>query len=136
MMTARRLVFLMSARQLATWMSALLVAFLLIIGTLFELSHVDIQYQLWKAGLYDLDRDTVLTAFYSDRHKQFIFGKSEAELSKRFGPLALPYEEGPYYLDFARDPRWKGKKIRYIRGTAWLIAFDHDKAVDLLLVKG
>jgi hypothetical protein len=141
MMTANRFTFLASARTLVLWLSGafgvLLLAALLLNEVIHSSDPRSIRYQLWKAGWVEMDRNNAIVAFYLDASREsVVLGKSEAELSRRFGPLARPDELMPYYRDFAHDPRWNGKKVRYIKGTAWLIAFQNDKAVDLLLVKG
>jgi len=137
----------MRAKKTLIWLSSAVGAFAVFVFMWAEMypSPADpksIQYVLWKADIYRVeayksDNSAVSEAMVLDRHRDdLILGKSEQELSKRFGRLARPDEMSPEFRDFAHDARWKGMKIRYIKGTAWLIAFDHEKAVDLLLVKG
>jgi hypothetical protein len=142
MMTANQWAFQKMARQMLLWLGGgllllpALVLALMVLATSPE-NPRSIPYQLWKANLISLDHQTVLRAFYSDtRRGDLVLGKSEQEIAARLGPLEAPETMTPYYRDFARDPRWKDKKTRYIRGTAWLIAFENNRAVNLLLVKG
>jgi hypothetical protein len=96
-----------------------------------------LQYFLWKADLYEMNRGDMLRAFYSDGHRgDLVLGKSEEQLTKRFGRLASSDKMMGDLKAFAQNFRLKGHKVRFINGTAWMIVFDDDRAVSLLLVKG
>jgi len=97
-----------------------------------------LMYKLWKAGLYHLDNGHASMGMIQDPNREsIVLGKTETELTARFGRLATADEVMPGLGDYAREREKSGQRVRYIRGTAWLIVFGkNDKAVELRLVKG
>ena len=96
----------------------------------------NITYVLWKAGLYDKDKEEIVGALHNDPERLAVVqGKSEAQLRAMFGVLLRPDQATPALDACYRDSSWSHMKARYLRDSWFMVVFDHDKATDLILMK-
>ena len=95
------------------------------------------EYAFWKAGLYRWNPDLVLGAMIGDSQRdRLVLGKTKTELRDKFGVLLTPEEASSYLRGSYESSSWKGKDVRFIRQSPWMVVFDHDKAIELVLIKG
>ena len=96
----------------------------------------NLKYILWKAGLYEMDIDqAVFTMARDPRRDKLVIGKTKQELRDSFGELLNVNEVSEYYRD-GHNRGWKDKDALFVRNSPWMIVFDHDKATELVLMKG
>ena len=97
----------------------------------------NIHYVLWKWHLARIDLDRALGVMVHDNANSLVIGKSEEQLRERFGYLGTPDETGEYLRDYCYSlPNWRGKKVRFLRDSVWMVVFNGDVATDLVLCKG
>ena len=94
-------------------------------------------YVFWKAGLYRLNLDEALGTMVGDPQRdRLILGRTKTQLRDKFGVLLTP-EEAPAYLRGCYEASsWKGKDVRFVGDSLWMVVFDQDKATELVLMKG
>jgi len=66
---------------------------------------------------------------------KLVVGKTKKQLCDRFGDLLTLAEVSQYYRD-GYNLYWEGRDVLFIRNSPWMIVFDHDKATNLVLMKG
>jgi hypothetical protein len=94
------------------------------------------RYVLWKAGVYSMDLDGATAVMVHDAGaRALVVGKTRRQLRNRFGVL-LPLEQVTPYLRRGHELYWKDKEVLFIRRSPWMIVFNGDRAVDLVLMKG
>src|SRR5258708_22777080 len=97
----------------------------------------NIQYILWKAGLYDMNLDVAANTMVGDADRnKLVVSKTEGQLRSKFGYLLTADEASGYLRNCYHNSHWKGKKVLFIRKSPWMIVFDADKAIELVLIKG
>jgi hypothetical protein len=107
------------------------------------------RYILWKHGLFSMDLDLAADIMMIDPDsKKLVIGQTEEQLRKRFSYLLTPDKANSYLQRCIADtppppgypyygpPEWKGKKLLLIRKSAWLVAFEGDKATGMWVLKG
>jgi hypothetical protein len=95
----------------------------------------NIKYVLWKAGLYRMN--TAAGTMVGDRGRdELVVGKSKAQLRNKFGYLLTSADASEYLRGCYQNSDWKGKQVLFIRQSPWMIAFDGDRATNLVLIKG
>lgn len=95
-----------------------------------------LKYVMWKAGLYKMDPDLAVSIMVGDaRRDKLVVGKTKEQLRHKFGELLTISEVSQYYRD-GYNLYWAGKDVLFIRNSPWMIVFDHDRATDLVLMKG
>jgi hypothetical protein len=95
------------------------------------------EYVFWKAGLYRLNPDEALGTMIGDPQRdRLVLGKTREQLRDKFGLLLTPEEASSYLRNCYQDSSWKGKDVRFIRQSSWMVAFDNNKAIELVLIKG
>jgi hypothetical protein len=87
-------------------------------------------YVFWKAGLYRLNPDEALGTMVGD------LGKTKTQLRDKFGVLLTPEEASAYLRGCYEASFWKGKDVRFVRESLWMVVFNQDKATELVLMKG
>jgi len=97
----------------------------------------NIKYVLWKAGLYKLNPDVALAAMVGDPGRDgLVLGRSKAQLRKEFGVLLSPDDASVYLRSCYGNSSWKEKDVMFLGPSFWMVVFDHDKATELVLIKG
>jgi hypothetical protein len=97
----------------------------------------NIKYVCWKAGLYPMNLDTVTDTMIGDPGREkIVIGKTKEQLGKTFGYLSSPTDASPYLRSCYQNSPWKNRPVVFIRQSSWMVVFDHDKATDLVLIKG
>jgi hypothetical protein len=103
-------------------------------------SRVDpknIKYICWKAGLCRMNLDTATETMIGDPDREkIVIGKTKEQLGKTFGCLLTPADASPYLRSCHENSSSKNRSVVFIRQSSWMILFDHDKAADLVLIKG
>ncbi|MGC1383321.1 MAG: hypothetical protein WA823_06065 [Candidatus Acidiferrales bacterium] len=95
------------------------------------------RYVFWKAGLYKMSLNEATSIMVGDRYRDgLVLGKTKAQLQERFGPLVPLANASPYLRACYENSARKGKDVLFIAHSSWMVVFDGDKAVDLVLVKG
>ena len=95
-----------------------------------------IKYVLWKVGLYKMEGDLAAAMMVGDLGRdKLVVGKTKKQLCDRFGDLLTLAEVSQYYRD-GYNLYWEGRDVLFIRNSPWMIVFDHDKATNLVLMKG
>jgi hypothetical protein len=94
-------------------------------------------YKLWKAGVIKMNLDTATGTMVGDVGRdQLVIGKTRADLQCKFGFLLKPNQAPEYDRYCYQNSPWYGKNVLFIRTSNWMIVFEGDKAVDLVLAKG
>jgi hypothetical protein len=97
----------------------------------------NIKYVLWKAGLYKLNPDVALATMVGDPDRDgLVLGRSKAQLRKEFGVLLSPDDASVYLRSCYENSSWKEKDVMFLGPSFWMVVFDHDKATELVLIKG
>lgn len=97
----------------------------------------NIEYVLWKAGLFRMNPDKAVETMVGDADRdKLVIGKTEAELRNRFGFLSVPVDASQYVRVCYQNSSWTGKRVLFIRSSAWMVVFDGDRASNLVLIKG
>jgi hypothetical protein len=97
----------------------------------------NMRYVFWKAGLYNMSLRQATSAMVGDAHRdELVLGKTRAQLQGRFGPLIPLVDASPYLRGCYENSARKGKDVLFIDNSSWMVVFDGDKAVELVLVKG
>jgi len=92
---------------------------------------------LWKAGLYSLDPDVALATMVGDPGRDgLVLGRSKAQLRNEFGALISPGDASVYLRSCYENSSWKEKDVMFLGPSSWMVVFDHDKATELVLIKG
>ncbi len=122
---------------------AVLVVFVAVMGGWFALypsarDSKSMQYRLWKAGLFNLSVSEASDAMVGDPNRDaLIVGKTKSQLETKFGHLLGLNEVSPYFKEFyMSNPAWRHETPSFIKDSAWMILFEHDKGRELVLVKG
>jgi hypothetical protein len=96
-----------------------------------------IGYVLWKAGIYRMNIDMATGTMTADPARDvLVVGKTRRELLERFEYLTAPADASAYLQTCLASSPWKDRDAAFLRKTSWLVVFDHDKAIDLILFKG
>jgi hypothetical protein len=94
-------------------------------------------YVFWKAGLYRLNPDEALGTMVGDPQRdRLVLGKTKTQLRDKFGVLLTPGEASAYLRGCYEASSWKGKDVRFVRESLWMVVFNQDKATELVLMKG
>jgi hypothetical protein len=97
----------------------------------------NIKYVLWKAGVYGMNLDTAANTMIGDSGRNnLVVGKSKDQLRNKFGYLVKPADASQYLRSCYQNSDWRNKEVLFIRQSPWMVAFDGDRATDLVLVKG
>lgn len=97
----------------------------------------NIKYVLWKVGLYAMNIDKATGTMVGDASRdKLVVGKTKSQLQERFGYLSTPAEVSPYLRRCYQDSSWKNQNALFIRNSQWMVIFDGDRAIELVLVKG
>jgi len=97
----------------------------------------NIKYVLWKAGLYKLNPDVALGTMVGDPGRdELVLGRTKAQLRKEFGALISPGDASVYLRSCYENSPWKEKDVMFLGRSSWMVVFDHDKATELVLIKG
>lgn len=109
----------------------------------------NLEYTLWKHGLYKLDLDGAADTLIRDaKRNEFVLGRTEEQLRKRFGYLLTPDQASFYLRGCTSDPPfyqsdppygpspWKDKRRLFIRQSPLMVVFEGGKATQLWLIKG
>lgn len=95
----------------------------------------NLQYILWKAGYYKMDRGRAFETFYIDPGaEKFIVGKTRAQIEAAFGPLPEASPDEPYLKICFPGWPFAGKQV--LRMNPFIIVFEGQRASELILVKG
>lgn len=93
------------------------------------------QYVLWKWHLARIDLDRAVSTMQHDRgSEQMILGKSEKELTRRFGYLLPPEAAAPCYRSDSEGIAPPGDKVFFLRKSDYLIVFHDGVAVRVVLL--
>ena len=119
------------------------LALLFVVITLWVLTYPDdsdpknIKYVCWKAGLYRMNPDAATGTMVGDGNRdRLVVGKTKAQLRDRFGLLLAPADASQYLKGCYEKSGWKNKEVLFIRQSPWMVVFDGDRAVELVLIKG
>lgn len=94
-----------------------------------------IRYVLWTAGFSTLDPDTATETMIGDQTRDcLVLGRSRSQLRDKFGYLVSFREASPYLRSCASAVA--EKDILFIRRSPWMVIFEKDTAIDLVLFKG
>jgi hypothetical protein len=97
----------------------------------------NIQYVLWKAGLYEMNLDIAANTMIGDAGRdKLVVGKTEGQLRGEFGYLLTASDASEYLRNCYQNSHWSGKRVLFIRKSPWMIIFDGNKATELVLIKG
>jgi len=97
----------------------------------------NIKYVLWKAGLYKMNLEVATAAMVGDPNRdKLVVGKTKADLRDKFGLLLAPVEASPYLRGCYQSSSWKDRDVLFIGQSSWMVVFDGDKAINLVLIKG
>ena len=123
-------------RILLTLLATLLVAFAAwMLAYHPESDPKGMKYVLWKLGIYKMDLDLATGTMRGDAGRnRLVFGLSKAQLRERFGYLLTLPEASPYLREYYEKSAWKGRDVLFIRRSQWMVVFDKDRAVELVLV--
>lgn len=90
-----------------------------------------------KLVCIDVNPDEALGAMVGDPQRdRLVIGKTKEQLRDEFGLLLTPEGASNYLRGCYEGSSWKGKEVRFIRQTPWMVVFDQDKATELVLIKG
>ena len=96
-----------------------------------------IEYVLWKSGVYSMNVDNAVGLMVGDpKRDKLVVGKTKEQLRHRFGYLLTLADASPYLRGCYLDSSRKGRDVLFIRSSPWMVVFDGDKAIELVLVKG
>ena len=119
----------------------IIVAVLLLVVVGWEALYPDkydpknIHYVLWKWHLAPIDLDRAVSTMHHDRaSEQMILGKSEAEVTKRFGYLLPPEKAPSCFRAESEGVASPGDKALFLRKSDYLIIFRNDVAVRVVLL--
>lgn len=97
----------------------------------------NIEYMLWKNGLYRINLDAATDAIIGDPNvSKLVVGQTKDQLRRRFGYLQTPAESMGYLKSCHQWPVAKDKDALFIRRSTWMVVFDGETATQLILVKG
>lgn len=97
----------------------------------------NVGYVFWKAGLYNMSlRQATSTMVHDGGVDRLVVGKTRTQIEERFGPLVPLADASPYARGCYENSARTGKDVLFIAHSSWMIVFDDDRAVDLVLVKG
>ena len=97
----------------------------------------NIGYVLWKAGIYRMNIDIATGTMIGDGSRDaLVVGKTKSELRDRFEYLTAPGAASPYLQTCLASSPWNGRDAAFLRKSPWLVIFDGEKAIDLILFKG
>jgi len=97
----------------------------------------NMQYVLWKAGLYKVSLEQATTAMIGDRNRnKLVLNKTKEDLRDKFGSLLSPADASPYLRGCYENSSWKDKGVLFIGQSPWMVVFDDDRATNLVLIKG
>ncbi len=97
----------------------------------------NIEYVLWKAGLYKMNLDTSIATMIGDSNRdKLVLGKTKRELERKFGYLSSSADVSAYLSGCYHDSSWNGKDVLFIRNGPWMVVFDRNRATSLVLIKG
>ena len=95
-----------------------------------------IPYILWKAGLYKMDLNLAVSTMIGDSNRDtLVIGKTKEQLRNKFQELRTVSQVSEYYRD-GYNHYWQGKDVLFIRDSPWMVVFDHDRATELVFMKG
>jgi len=100
----------------------------------------DLKYVLWRHGLYPIYPEATAAMVRDLRRDDLVIGKTKEQLRRKFGYL-VPLADASLYLkqeyqEYPVTPPRKESDVFFIRDSWWMVVFDGDKAVDLVLCKG
>ena len=102
-----------------------------------EADPKNIKYILWTHNLYKISHNQAVATMVGDKNPgRLVVGKTRLQLAERFGPLLSADETSPYNRWCYENSGWKDKRVLFIAESPWMVVFDGDKAVDLVLIKG
>jgi hypothetical protein len=97
----------------------------------------NIKYVLWKNGLYGMDIDSATRTMIGDRSREkLVIGKTKVQLQEKFGYLSTPADVSQYLRGCYQVSAWKDRDALFIRSSPWIVIFNGDKAMELVLIKG
>jgi hypothetical protein len=96
-----------------------------------------INYVLWKSGVYNMNVDNAVGLMVGDpKRDKLVIGQTKEQLRHRFGYLLKVADASPYLRGCYLDSSRKGRDVLFIRSSPWMVVFDGDTAIELVLVKG
>jgi hypothetical protein len=96
------------------------------------------KYVLWKAGLYRMNLDLAAGTMIGDGsgRDKLVVGRTREQLRNRFGYLLTPAEASEYLRGCYQNSGFRASEVLFIRQSPWMVVFDGDKAISLVLIKG
>ena len=95
----------------------------------------NIHYVLWKWHLAPIDLDRAVSTMHHDRwSERMILGKSEAEVTKRFGYLLSPDAAPPCFRAESEGVAPPRDKALFLRKSDYLVIFHNGVAVRVVLL--
>jgi hypothetical protein len=96
-----------------------------------------IRYQAWKLGIPLLTEDQGLETMVADSHREsLVIGKTEADLTKRFGYVTPMSRASEYYKFCYRTSGRPMQPALMLRNSNWMVLMKDGRAEDLVLLKG
>ena len=97
----------------------------------------NINYALWKKGLYPPNLDAAVGTMIGDKgREELVVGKTKIQLKRKFGYLKSPSEAHAYMKSCYLDSPWKDQDLLVIREGPWMVLFSGENATELRLCKG
>ena len=97
----------------------------------------NIRYVLWKMNVYPWPLDSATSAMIGDPDRDgLVIGKTKAQLRSRFGRLTAPTDASGYLRGCYQKSDWRDQDACFIGSSSWLVLFEGERAVKLVLVKG
>jgi hypothetical protein len=97
----------------------------------------NIKYVLWKSGLYGMNLDAATCTMMGDGSREkLVIGKTKVQLREKFGYLSTPADVSQYLRVCYQMSAWKNSDALFIRNSPWMVIFDGDRAIELVLIKG
>lgn len=120
---------------------SIIVALLLVVTVGWEALYPDhydpknIHYVLWKWHLAPIDLDRAVSTMHHDRwSERMILGKSEGEVTRRFGYLLPPEDAPPCFRAASVGVAPPGDKALFLRKSDYLVVFHNGIAVNVVLL--
>ena len=97
----------------------------------------NIEYVLWKNGLYGMNLDAATGTMIGDGGREkLVVGKTKVQLREKFGYLSTPADVSQYLRGCYQTSAWKNSDALFIRNSPWMVIFDGERATKLVLIKG
>ena len=95
-----------------------------------------LHYVLWKHHLASMDLDRASAIVINDPERNaMMLGKTQQELTHRFGYLKSPAEVRPYLRDYCWAAR-PGSDVMFLRNEDLMIVFTNGQASEIVTCQG